>query len=222
MRLALLLVAASAACGFQHAANFTSGDAPREPYQHATQLVAALEVKPGDWVADVGAGAGYYSMRLSQLAGDKGKVIAEDIADGPIRNLKARQDAFELRNMEILKGEPDDPRLPESRLAGVLIVDAYHHFEHVPQMLGAILRSLKPGGRLVIADYSRPEDRTLDRETQVKRHEIDPAIVRGEVESAGFHFVDCNAEFAPRVPTAKYARAAEAPLWLLIATRPGK
>ncbi len=222
MKFAFLLVACAAAYGFQSAANFTAGDAPREPYQHATQLVAALELKPGDWTADVGAGGGYYSMRLSRLVGDKGKVIAEDISEAAIRNLKARQDAFDLHNVEILKGEPDDPKLPDSRLAAVLVVDAYHHFDHLQAMLRAILRSLRPAGRLVIADYSRPEDRTLDRETQVKRHEIDPAIVRSEIEMAGFQVLDCNKDFAPQVPDAKYARAAEAPMWVIPATRAGK
>ena len=223
MKLALTFLAAvTAACGFQTAASFNDGDAPREPYQHAAQRVGTLELKPGDWAADVGAGAGYYSMRLCHLVGEKGKVIAEDISDTSIRNLKSRQDAFALRNMEVLKGEPDDPKLPESRLAAVLVVDAYHHFEHVQPMLAAILRSLKPGGRIVIADYSRPEDRKLDRETLVKRHEIDPDIVRAEIEAAGFQVLDCNREFAPQVPTAKYLRAAEAPMWLLTAVRPGK
>src|SRR5262245_64016280 len=88
--------------------DFKAGDVDREPYQNATGLVAALKVSRGDWVADVGAGGGYYSMRLAEIVGSEGKVFAEDISDWRIRGLNARVKAFSLSNVEIVKGTPED------------------------------------------------------------------------------------------------------------------
>src|SRR5258707_1303148 len=96
--------------------DFKAQDGNRETYQRATDLVAALQVSKGDWVADVGAGGGYYSMRLAELTGPEGKVIAEEISDSPIRALNARIKAFDLGNVEVLKGDAEDPKLPEDRL----------------------------------------------------------------------------------------------------------
>src|SRR5215467_8166539 len=97
--------------------DFKAGDVDREPYQNATGLVAALKASSGDWVADVGAGGGYYSMRLAEIVGPEGKVFAEDISDSSMRWLNARVKAFELRNVEVVKGEADDPKLPANRLS---------------------------------------------------------------------------------------------------------
>jgi ubiquinone/menaquinone biosynthesis C-methylase UbiE len=84
--------------------SYEAVDKSREPDQRATDLLKAMEVVPGDWVADVGAGAGYYSMRLSQLVGPEGKVFAEDISDDTIGWLNERVKVFDLRNVEVVKG----------------------------------------------------------------------------------------------------------------------
>ena len=194
--------------------------AGREPSQRATDLVAALEVSPGDWVADVGAGGGYYSMRLADLAGPGGKIFAEDISDSPLRALKARVQAFDLRNVEVVKGEADDPKLPAERLAAVLIVDSYHHFTNYPAMLAKILHALKPGGRLVIADYSSKDHRSQARADQLKLHEIDLALVRAEVEQAGFQVVRVEDPFVEWRPGAGNTRGSPTDLWLMVAVRP--
>ena len=79
--------------------DFKAGDANREPRQRATDLLDALQVSQGDWVADVGAGAGYYSMRLSEMVGPHGKVFAEDISNSAMGWLSARVRAFDLANV---------------------------------------------------------------------------------------------------------------------------
>jgi ubiquinone/menaquinone biosynthesis C-methylase UbiE len=228
MKRTLLVLLASVAAAFQASGpgnpstkeDFQAGDASREPYQRASDLLATLQIARGDWVADVGAGAGYYSMRISELAGPEGKVFAEDISDSSMRWLGARIKAFDLGNVEVVKGEANDPRLPAGRLSAVLIVDSYHHFTDYKAMLGKILQALRAGGRLVIADYSTGELRALTREPQIKRHTIDPELVRGEVSQAGFRVVRCEDPFVARNPAAKSARAAEADFWVLVAVRP--
>src|SRR5438105_1663816 len=128
-------------------------------------------------------------MRLADLVGPEGKVFAEEISDSPLQSLAARVKLFDLRNVEIVKGDAGDPKLPADRLSAVLIVDSYHHFTNYAAMLTKILHALKPGSRMGIADYSFKDHRTQPRADQLKLHEIDPAIVRSEVEQAGFQIV---------------------------------
>jgi len=200
--------------------DFKAGDANREPRQRATDLLAALQVSQGDWVADVGAGAGYYSMRLSEMVGPHGKVFAEDISNSAMGWLSARVRAFDLANVEIVKGESTDPRLPTDRLAVVLMVDTYHHFADYPAMLGKIFHALKPGGRLAIADYSFVEHRSQPRADQVKLHEIDPGLVREEIARAGFVVSKCEDPFVKWAPGVGNSRASATDMWLMIAIRP--
>jgi predicted methyltransferase len=197
--------------------DFKLGDESREADQRATDLVKAVGVARGDWVADVGAGSGYYSMRLSQMVGGEGKVFAEDISDYAMERLNQRVKAFDLRNVEIVRGEVDNPKLPSDRLAAVLIVDSYHHFTQYQPMLAQLLHELRPGGRLVIADYSLPAHRTQSRADQLKIHEIDPELVRAEVAHAGFQVVKCEDPFVKDVKT---GRIGLVDLWLMVAVRP--
>jgi predicted methyltransferase len=200
--------------------DFKAGDANREPYQNATELLAALQVSHGDWVADVGAGAGYYSMRLADLAGPEGKVFSEDISTRAMGWLNARVKLFNLRNVEVIKGEIDDPKLPADRLAAVLIVDSYHHFTNHQAMLEKIFQALKPGGRLVITDYSFREHRTQPREDQLKLHEIDPDLVRTEAGRSGFEIVKRQDPFVKWKPGVGNSRASATDMWLMVAVRP--
>jgi predicted methyltransferase len=203
----------------QHTAEFFNNwDKGREQLQRASDILRAMEVTTGDWVADVGAGGGYYSQRLAELVGPSGRVLAEDIVTMTLLN--ERMKLFDLRNVEALKGEVDDPKLPNDSLAAVLVVDAYHHFSQYQSMTEHILRALKPGGRFVIADYSRSGDRSQPRADQIKKHEIDPALVRTELERVGFRVLRCEDPFLKQMPEAKGSRAAEADLWLMTAVRP--
>ena len=173
-------------------------------------------------MADVGAGAGYYSMRLAEMVGAGGKVFAEDISDSAMRWLNARVSVFDLSNVEVVKGAVDDPKLPAGRLAAVLIVDSYHHFTNYQAMLEKILLSLKPGGRLVIADYSLGEHRAQPRADQLKHHEIDPELVRKELQTAGFKVVKCEDPFVKWGPGVGNTRASATDMWLMIAIRPAE
>jgi len=201
--------------------DFKAADAAREAWdQRATDILKALEVAAGDWVADVGAGAGYYSVRLSALVGPGGKVFAEDISDTALVWLDRRVKLFHLPNVELVNGAADDPKLPAGSLAAVLVVNSYHHFTQPQAMAAQILRALKPGGRLVIADYSLQAHRNESRAEQLKRHEIDPDVVRAELAQAGFQVLKTEDPFLKRMPDRKNAGAiANADMWLMTAVR---
>jgi len=151
------------------------------------------------------------------MVGPEGKVFAEDISDATMGWLDERVKIFDLRNVEIVKGEVDNPKLPSDSLAAVLIVDSYHHFTQYQSMLEQLHHALKPGGRLVIVDYSLPEHRTQRRADQLKIHEIDPELVRTEVAQAGFQVVKCEDPFMKDVKT---GRIGLVDLWLMVAVRP--
>ena len=193
----------------------------RERTQRATDILKALEISRGDWAADVGAGNGYYAQRMADLVGPAGKVFAEDIADHAIEWLQRRVKAHDLRNVEVVKGDLGDPSLPPDRLAAILVVNTYHHFQQYHPMLQQMLRALKPGGRLVIADYSLPDHRTRSRTDQIKIHEIDPALVRAEVERVGFQVLKCEDPFLKRMPEVTTGdNIGRTDMWLMVAARP--
>ena len=201
--------------------DFKAGDQNREVQQRATDLLQAMNASPGDWVADVGAGAGYYAMRLSTIVGPQGKVFAEEIGTNVLRTLDLRVKLFELHNVEVVKGEDDNPKLPAESLATVVVVNSYHHFEKYEPMCEQILHSLRPGGRLVIADYSLPAHRQKSRADQLKIHEIDPVLVRSELTRAGFRVLTCEDPFVNRMPEAALTYGPkEADMWLMVAVRP--
>ena len=199
---------------------FKAQDEDREQYQRPTDVLNALEISSGDWVADVGAGNGYYVQRMAGLVGPAGKAFAEDIADDAIDFLRLRVKMFDLRNVEIVKGDLDNPKLPPESLAAVLVINTYHHFTQYQPMLEQIFRALKPGGRLVIGDYSLPEHRSQSRADQLKIHEIDPELVRAEVGRAGFQVVKCENPFLKRMPEVTGDRIGAADMWLMVAVRP--
>jgi predicted methyltransferase len=201
--------------------DFKAGDRNREAQQRATDLLRAINASPGDWVSDVGAGAGYYSMRLSTIVGPRGKVFAEEIWDPAIRWLDLRVKLFDLHNVEVIKGADDNPELPAGSLAAVLVVNAYHHFEKHQAMCEQILHSLRPGGRLVIADYSLPSHRREPRADQIKIHEIDPDLVRSELTRVGFRVLTCEDPFVNGMPDVAISYGPKGiDMWLMIAIRP--
>jgi protein-disulfide isomerase/predicted methyltransferase len=202
--------------------DFKAIDATREAWdRRASEILKALEATAGDWVADVGAGAGYYAMHLSGLVGTGGKVFAEDISDTSVVWLGRRVKLFQLPNVEVVKGAADDPKLPAASLAAVLVVNTYHHFTDHQAMAAQMLRALKPGGRLVIVDYSLRAHRTESRAEQLKRHEIDPDLVRVELGLAGFQVLKTEDPFLQRMPDVKNGGGiANADMWLMTAVRP--
>lgn len=160
-------------------------------------------------------------MRLSEIVGPQGKVFAEEVWDSALKWLDLRTKLFDLHNVEVIKGEDDNPKLPAGALAGVLVVNTYHHFAKQQPMCEQILHSLKPGGRLVIADYSLRAHRQEARADQIKIHEIDPELVRVELSRAGLRVVSLEDPFVNRMPEmATSYGPKEADMWVMVAVRP--
>ena len=218
-----LVLATSISFGWpQQAARipFKAQDEDREKYQRPADVLKALEISAGDWVADVGAGNGYYVLHMADLVGPTGKVFGEDIGEDAISFLNQRVKMFGLRNVEVIKGTEDDPKLPPNSLSAVLVMNTYHHFARYEAMNDQLLRSLKPGGRLVIGDYSLAEHRSQPRADQLKIHEIDPEIVQAELGHAGFQVLKCENPFLRRMPVVPGDRIGASDMWLMVAVKP--
>lgn len=130
----------------------------REEEERTDLLLEALAIQPGQTVADIGAGSGYFSWRMARKVGDEGRVLAVDIQNEMLemlmRNMAMRR--VEKRVKPVL-GTITDPKLPPNSCDLMLMVDVYHEFDHPFEMITAMISALKPGGRLVFVEF-RLED----------------------------------------------------------------
>ncbi len=129
----------------------------RQEEEDCKRLLEELHVKPGQVICDMGCGNGFYTLKLADLAGDKGKVYAVDIQQGMLDMLKRRAKAAKLTNIVPLLSTETNPRLKENSIDLVLMVDVYHEFSRPGAMLKAIRKSLKPDGRIALGEF-RAED----------------------------------------------------------------
>ena len=121
-------------------------------------LLKALELKPGMTVADIGAGTGYYSWRIAERVGKTGTVLAVDVQLEMIKFLNREMQRRGASNVKGILGTAADPRLPEGTVDLALMVDVYHELDHPYEVLSAIVRALKPGGRFVFVEYRGEDD----------------------------------------------------------------
>lgn len=129
----------------------------REMEEHPTKLLQALRLKEGDHVADVGAGTGYFTLPIARIVGAKGRVYAVEIQPEMLNIVKRRASAVGLKNVVPILGSVTNPKLPPDKIDLILMVDVYHEFSHPYEMVEAMLKALKVGGRLVFVEY-RGED----------------------------------------------------------------
>lgn len=126
----------------------------REVQEQPNKVIEALHLKPTDVVADIGAGTGYFSFRMAALV-TKGKVYAVDIQPEMLDALKFLKDENQVTNVEPVLGTSKNPNLPENSTDLALMVDAYHEFDYPKEMMEALVKSLKPEGRVVLVEYRR-------------------------------------------------------------------
>jgi predicted methyltransferase len=156
----------------------------RDAEEQPDRVVRELKIKPGSTVADLGAGVGYFTWRLADAVGPKGKVIAVDIQPGMIERLRQNLADRGITNVEPVLGSEEDPRLPPNSVDLVLLVDVYHELQKPEQTMAHVRRALKPGGRLVLIEY-RKEDPNIPIHPL---HKMTVGEVRQEIEPIGFKF----------------------------------
>ena len=158
----------------------------RQREEDCKTLLAALKVKPGDVVCDLGCGNGFYSLKLAKLVAPRGRVIAVDIQREMLGLLKDRAEQEKISNIDLVLGTTVDPKLKPRSIDLVLLVDVYHEFDHPEEMLTAIRKSLKPNGRVALAEF-----RSEDPKVPIKPlHKMSKAQIMREFPPNGFKLVE--------------------------------
>ena len=146
------------------------------------QLVRLLGIKPGMTVADIGAGSGYYVVRLSPIVGSNGRIIAQDVVPEYLRDLRNRVRNLGLQNVTISLGEAHDPRLPADLLDIAILVHMYHEIAQPYALLYNLVPALKPDARVAIVDAFGP----------TSEHGTPPSLLRCELAAVGYRQISLN------------------------------
>jgi ubiquinone/menaquinone biosynthesis C-methylase UbiE len=157
----------------------------RDAWQKPDLVMDALRIGEGSVVADVGAGGGWFTVRMARRVGPNGTVYAQDVQVQMLEAIARRVQREGYRNVKPVRGEADDPKLPAGSLDAALIVDSYHEFPNPVALLSKLGASLKPGGRLGIVNFTKdgggPGPPMSDR--------VDPQKVIDEAGQAGLRLV---------------------------------
>jgi predicted methyltransferase len=132
-------------------------DPKRDAYQKPHEVLTALALKPGEVIADIGAGSGYFTFRLSHFVGEKGKIYAVDVSPDMILYINRRIRELKVNNVISILADPDDPLLPDRSVNRFFFSDSWHHIENQTKYLSLMKRMLKPGGEVVMIDFQKKE-----------------------------------------------------------------
>jgi SAM-dependent methyltransferase len=154
----------------------------RDDADEPRQLVNRLGIKSGMTIADIGAGSGYYVVRLSPIVGPGGRIIAEDVVPEYLHDLRRRVRDLGLQNVEVSLGEPHDPRLPADLLDIALLVHMYHEIAQPYGLLYNLVPALKPSARVGIVDAAGP----------TSEHGTPPGLLRCELAVVGYREISLD------------------------------
>ena len=160
----------------------------REFEEDPEAALNALHLQKGMWVADVGAGTGYFTVRMARRVGPTGRVFATDVQPEMLSRLQENLEKEHLTNVEPVLGTQNDPKLPVGKLDLILMVDVYHELSQPQRMLREMRKALKADGRLVLIEY-RKEDPTIPIRPE---HKMSAQEVKAEVESEGYKLIETS------------------------------
>jgi ubiquinone/menaquinone biosynthesis C-methylase UbiE len=161
----------------------------REVFACRSQILEAIQLKPGLAVADVGAGTGLYLRPLSRSVGDEGKVYAIDIAPKFVKHLRDRANEEKLGNVDVVLCSDRDVNLKGNSIDRAFLCDVYHHFEYPEGSLKSIHRAMRTGGKLILVDFHRAPDVSPERKQWLQGHIRAPLeTFKQEIIDAGFQF----------------------------------
>ena len=173
--------------GFAQDRRSESDWAKRDAWQRPAEVMDALGLGPGSTVADIGAGRGYFTMRLAARVGPQGRVYAVDIDEGNLNRLRSRAERDKLPQVSAILSSASDPRLEPESVNAILVVNAYHEMRDFDSMMQGMFRGLKPCGLLGIIDHEAAEGRP--RVDYHSSHRIPESLVRTDAERNGFRLV---------------------------------
>lgn len=162
------------------AANAFSSEGLRDSRGEAQKVMDLAQIRPGMTVADIGAGEGYYTVRLAERVGTGGRVLAQDIDRAALGRLGQRVERERLDNVSIKLGNEDDPHLPVDSFDRIFLVHMYHEVSEPYAFLWRLWPALTEGGQVIVVDSDRPTD----------QHGIPPLLLSCEFEAVGYRLVE--------------------------------
>lgn len=153
-----------------------ASEAQRDAVDEVGQVARLMRIAPGETVADVGAGSGYYTMRLAPRVGPEGRVLAEDVTPRYLTDLERRIAKAQVANVTVVRGEPHDPRLSPQSIDAAILVHMYHEIAQPFGLLHNLAAAMKPGGRVGI----------VDADDVPSRHGTPPNLLRCELSASGY------------------------------------
>lgn len=159
----------------------------REVFAKRSEIVRIVDLKPGNAVADIGAGTGLYTRLFAEKVGDKGKVFAVDIAEKFLNHINSSAKEAKLTNITTVLCKPHSTELPANSIDVAFICDTYHHFEFPQRTMASIHSALKPGGRVVVIDFRRVKGQSTEWVMNHVRGGQD--VFEREIQETGFRKV---------------------------------
>lgn len=167
----------------------------RDAWQKPADIIKRLKIDKNSVVADIGCNEGYLTFKLSNVAA---KVYAVDVDQGKLDKLTLHKDERKISNVVVVKGDYDNPRLPDNTLDAVVILDTYHEMDDHDEILQHIMTALKKGGRLVICEPIAESRRNSTRAQQEGKHELAMKFALEDLEKAGFSIQEKTDPFVDR------------------------
>jgi predicted methyltransferase len=159
----------------------------RELFARRKEIVAACHIKPGETVADIGAGTGLFTRLFAEAVGKNGCVVAVDIAQKFLDHIADTCRDAGLRNVQTVLAAKDSTNLPADSIDVAFICDTYHHFEFPAKTLASLHRAMKPNGRFILIDFRRIPGKSSD--WVLKHVRAGQEVVEAEIQKAGFQKV---------------------------------
>ena len=160
----------------QAGSNQFASEAQRDKVNEAKVVMDLARIAEGTTIADIGAGEGYYTVRLGERVGPRGRVLAQDIDKAALERLGQRVERERLDNVSIKLGAPDDPQLPEASFDRIFLIHMYHEVTEPYAFLWRLRPALRPGGQVIVVDVDRPTG----------EHGIPPTLLFCEFSRTGF------------------------------------
>lgn len=181
------LVFITLAFGVSGSAQYSEEDwKERDQWMELSKIFEWTDVREGYVVADIGCHEGYFSMHLAKKVGNRGTVFAVDVREDRLKTLKEIAIKRKLENIQAIKGDYDNPKLPGGQLDIVFIMDTYHEMDDHEEILAHVKKALKPQGKIVILEKLKKHSRNKSRSHQAEAHTLSPKYVKKELSKAGF------------------------------------
>lgn len=160
----------------------------RDAFDHRTEIVKAIGLKPGMTVADIGAGTGLFTRLFGKQVGPKGSIFAVDIAEKFVKHVEQTSLKAGLKNVIGVVCKADSVNLPPASIDLAFICDTYHHFEFPTKTMRSIHKALKPEGQVILIDFHRIEG--VSREWTLGHVRAGQEVFTKEITSAGFRQIE--------------------------------